>query len=161
MRASHLSILHALNGATLDAEGDPYEIPGIERDVVKGIFAAACGMGKMPRRWPVEFSEKYAKSTGKKPSEVYVLKDVVAALEARHPILNSLKPGELDWARLQFEESECFMAAMLELARLFDVATLPIHDSIVVAAREKELALETLKLAYERRLGFRPVVREV
>ena len=51
-RASHLFILYAINNLALPQEDDPYAIPGIERDVVKGVFAAICGKGGRPIRWP-------------------------------------------------------------------------------------------------------------
>ena len=74
-------------------------------------------------------------------------------------MLSRIKYGDLDWAKLQFEESECFIECLLELGREHGVTGLPIHDSLIVAQRHQELAERCLKEAYRRRLGYIPVVR--
>lgn len=160
VRASHLAILYGLNRKFLDTRTDPYHIEGIEREVVKMVFTAWCGLGKPPVRWPKEQAEKYAQRHSRKLNETYKLKAVVEALRNRHPVIDKVKPVALDWSKLQFVESECFLSAMLVLSRDFEVPALPVHDSLIVRARDTELVKDMLGRSYEKRLGFRPVIRE-
>lgn len=159
VRASHLAILYGLHGKSLDTEADPYHIDGIEREVVKNVFTAWGGLGKPPIRWPKEQAEKYAQRHGRKLSDAYKLKDVVAALRNRHPVLDKIKPRALDWSKLQFVESECFVSAMLELFRCYEVPALPVHDSLIVRERDGDLVEDILGQSYQRKLGFRPVIK--
>lgn len=159
VRASHLFILYALNSVGLDANNDPYFLPGVERDVVKGIFTAITGKGSYPSRWPKGLSQDYREMTGVSLAKTYTLSEVVQALRDRHPVLDTVRQGELDWARLQFEESECFMACLSCLGREHGVAALPVFDSLIVAERHQELARTVLSEAYEQRFGFSPVIR--
>ncbi|WP_350153315.1 hypothetical protein [Roseovarius sp.] len=159
VRASHLAILHGLHGKSLDTQADPYHIDGIEREVVKLIFTAWTGRGTPPAQWPKKEAEKYAQRHGRKLSDTYKLKDVVAALRNRHPVLDKIKPRALDWSNLQFVESECFLSVMLELFRCYEVPALPVHDSLIVRKRDGDLVEDILGQSYQRRLGFRPVIK--
>ena len=159
VRSSHLFILYALNGVGLDASSDPYHLPGIERDVVKGVFTATTGKGSYPRRWPQGLSKAYQEKTGLSVAKTYELSEVVQALRDKHPVLDTIRQGELDWAKLQYEESECFMACLSCLGREHGVAALPVFDSLIVAERHQELARTVLGEAYKQRLGFSPVIR--
>ena len=160
VRASHLFILYALMGLELSSESDPYFLPGVERDVVKGVFATTTGKGTFPKKWPGDFSKDYLEKTGRKISKDYKLKEVVGALQAKHPILHKISSGKLDWAKLQYEESECFMDCLSRLGREHGIAALPIYDGLIVAERHKKLATLVLREAYRQRLGFTPVIRE-
>ncbi|GAW37205.1 hypothetical protein RA2_04281 [Roseovarius sp. A-2] len=159
VRASHLAILYGLHGKSLDTQADPYDIDGIEREVVKLVFTAWTGSGKPPAKWPKKEAEKYAQRHGRKLSDIYKLKDVVAALRNRHPVLDKIKWGALDWSKLQFVESEFFLSAMLELSRCFEVPALPVHDSLIVRERDADLVEDILGQSYQRRLGFRPIIK--
>jgi hypothetical protein len=159
VRASYLHILYAMHGLELPIEGDPYGIPGIEREVVKGLMVAIFGNGGGLKRWPVKMAETYLKTSGVKLSQRYTLAKVNAAIFERHPILEKVKVAKLDWAHLQYEESECFLSAMLELGRDYHVSALPVFDSLIVAEGNQELAKDILGQAYQRRLGSRPIIR--
>ena len=157
--SSQLSILYAIQGETLAYDPDPYQIDGIPREVIKQIIVASIGRGKPPSRWPRSFNEDFIAEHGYHPRDRYKLKDVVSSVLARHPVLSSLEPERLDWAVLQFEEAECFLAAMKCLYELYDIPSLPVHDSLIVTQRNHELALTVLKDAYKERLGFIPQVK--
>jgi hypothetical protein len=154
IRASHLFILYALNGQPLPYDEDPYHIPAIERDVVKGVFTAICGGGKKPTRWPKELNKRYREATGKPLSDVYKLKAVTDALYSKHPVLNTISTAGLDWARLQYEESECFVTALLHLGREHGLSGLPIHDSLIVPHHSADIAEGVLSEAYRQRFGY-------
>jgi hypothetical protein len=95
-----------------------------------------------------------------KIKHLYMLKDVVKALQERHPVMAKIRYPALDWSKLQFVESECFVSAMLTLSRCFEAPALPVHDSLIIRKRDAELVKDILGRAYERRIGFRPVIRE-
>ncbi len=157
--SSQLSILYAIEGETLAYDPDPYQIEGIPREVTKQIIVASIGRGKPPSRWPRSFNEDFIAKHGYHPRDWYKLKDVVSSVLARHPVLSSLEPEKLDWAVLQYEEAECFLTAMQRLYELYDIPSLPVHDSLIVRQRDHELALTVLKDAYGVRLGFIPQVK--
>ena len=159
VQASHLAILYGVCGKTLKRQEDPYRVPNVEREVVKKIISATLGKGTFPTRWPKGFKSEYLEEHGRELNSVYKLKDVVSAVNAAHPILNRIKPYVLDWARLQFEESEIFVGAMLELARNYEVPSLPVHDSLIIKAKDEELAVDILKSSYQRRLNVTPNIR--
>lgn len=158
VRASHLFILYASQKQPWLSDEDPYHIPGIAREVVKGLIVATTGKGELPSRWPIEMNRKYKAQHGRALSKIYRLGDVIGKLKAKHPILETIKKGQMDWARLQFEESECFVQTMLELGNLFEVGSLPVHDSLIVAERHSELVQYILGQAYQRRFGARPTI---
>jgi len=159
VRASHLHILYAIHDLDLPVEPDPYALSTASRDVVKGLFAAICGRGGRPTKWPKGMADDYQEQTGSKISSKYKLSQVLDGLYALHPVLHRVTAGKLDWARLQYEESACFMSAMLELGRNHEVAALPVHDSLIVDVEDRELAEDILGLAYKRRVGQRPIIR--
>ncbi|MEX0351091.1 MAG: hypothetical protein AB3N15_16835 [Paracoccaceae bacterium] len=158
VRASHISILSSLTGRPLDRRVDPYAIEGIHRDIVKKVIVSAIGGGKMPTRWPKGFNDEFADSFGWEPRRHLKLIDVTDAITELHPFLLELKKAELDWANLQFEESECFFTAMMRLHNEGDAPSLPVHDSLIVRRRDAGYAAHCLRDAYEDRLGFRPHV---
>ncbi|MCG7520555.1 hypothetical protein [Ruegeria sp. Ofav3-42] len=157
--SSQLSILYAIKGETLAYDPDPYQIDWIPREVTKQIIVASIGRGKPPSRWPRSFNEDFIAKHGYHPRDRYKLKDVVSSILARHPILFNLEPEKLDWAVLQYEEAECFLTAMQKLYDLYEIPSLPVHDSLIVRQRDHELALTVLKDAYRERLGFIPRVK--
>lgn len=159
VRASHMGILYALCGQVMPTDHDPYLLPPYERDLIKGLFTIITGKGGKPDRWSKELGDAYFAAHGRRPGKLYKVKDVVEALFQKHPVLDRIKFGVLDWATLQFEESECFIECLLELGREHGLTGLPIHDSLIVAQRHQELAERCLKEAYRRRLGYIPVVR--
>lgn len=159
VRASHLSILYALCGQVLSQEHDPYLIPPYDRELTKGLFTIITGRGSRPTRWTKELGKYFLEAHGKQLGKVHKVDDVLDALYRKHPLLNRIKYGSLDWATLQFEESECFLDCLTRLGRDHGVTGLPIHDSLIVAQRHQELAEQALKEAYQRRLGFSPVIK--
>jgi hypothetical protein len=110
-------------------------------------------------RWPQELSKSYKAETGRPLGKAYEFREVLRDLLELHPVLRTIKKGKLDWARLQYEESECFMWAMRNLWDPFEVGALPVHDSLIVASEKKDIAIDFLGQAYENRFGSRPFIR--
>ncbi|MDP5220040.1 hypothetical protein Q5Y75_22785 [Ruegeria sp. 2205SS24-7] len=158
VRASHLSILCSMFGEPLNRDIDPYAVEGIHRDIVKKIVVTAIGSGKLPTQWPKGFKEDFKARHGWAPERRSKLKDITEVISKKHPVLSKLRKGELDWANLQFEEAECFLAAMSRLHDERKAPSLPVHDSLIVRVCDAGYAANFLRDAYEDRLGFRPHV---
>ena len=116
------------------------------------------GAGKIPTRWPRGMKEAYEEQYGQALTDAMKLKDVVAAILKRHPALYGLEKGKLDWANLQYEEAECFIAA-LEGCFSSWVPALSIHDSLIVRRSDQEMAKQILLREYQKRFGSRPQVK--
>lgn len=61
-------------------------------------------------------------------------------------------------ANLHYEESEIMLAAMEELAFVYGVPSLPIHDSLRVPVSKKGLAVEVIRSTFLSRTGMIPVI---
>lgn len=158
IRASHMFILYALHPKFIVPQGDPYSIHGIERDLVKGLVTVMLGMGRAPARWPKKLIASHGLSEGGRNQNVKI-SDLLALIYVKHPVLNKLKTGVMDWGRLQYEESECFIEAILTLGRDHKIAALPVHDSLIVAQRHTELARTAMLAAFRIRFGRTPEIK--
>lgn len=159
IRSSHMFILYALHTKYVVPNGDHYSIPDVEREVVKGLITSYLGKGSAPTRWPKDLAAKFFEEYGVKLGKAHSLSKVISAVEAKHPVLSEVRPSSMDWGKLQFLESECFVEAMLELGRSYGVAALPVHDSLIVAKRYADIATSVLMQAYGRQFGRIPDVR--
>jgi hypothetical protein len=66
----------------------------------------------------------------------------------RHPILYRLETSGISTLDLQYHESEILRLAMDELREGHDIPSLPIHDGLIVAVQNLEVAEETLVGAF-------------
>ena len=74
IRASYLTIFHALYGEPFDATNDPYDVPGLgpeARDVVKMWVTASFGNNAPIEKWPRELVAKYRERTGQSLGKRY------------------------------------------------------------------------------------------
>jgi hypothetical protein len=155
IKASHLTILHALLGAPLDIGEDAYDGLGVDREVAKTWLTATLGKGAPVKRWPKTASEEYRKRTGRNLSGDHRADFVGASVMARFPLLFKLKDTGISWADLTFRESEAVVGAVLELARE-GVPALPVHDSLIVPATREHMASAILISNFERVVGVQP-----
>ena len=156
LRASQLSIGYGLLNCGLPAD-DPYTIEGFPRDVVKAVTTALMGRDEgVPRRWPKDFAEGYLAQNGRKVGADYALKDVVAAICERHPVIMELKDQGWTCHHLQYVESEILMNTMLTLADVYSVPCLPVFDSLIVRASDRPVTERVLSLIFKERTGFVP-----
>lgn len=158
VHASHMFILYALHPKFDPPNGDHYLLANVDRDVVKGVATAILGRGGVPKQWPKALNQKY-KEAGINLSKSYKLSTLVESLLRKHPVLGEVKKGVMDWAHLQYEESECFVEAILDLGRSHGITALPVHDSLIVAECNAKVAERALTGAYERRFGRSPAIR--
>ncbi|QIQ87402.1 hypothetical protein [Erythrobacter sp.] len=160
IQSSHLTILAGLGVVPKDTlRGDPYAVEGIPREVVKHWVVMTLGHGKRHVRWKKETKEAFMAKHGIDLSREYPLKETGDAILAKLPILGTDgQAAPFDWGPLQYLESEAMMKAMEVLAYDHQVASLPVHDSLIVPNEWKELATETLKGSFKETVGVEPLV---
>lgn len=162
VQASHLTILVGL-GILPKAilEGDPYEVGGIHREVVKQWIVMTLGHGKRHVRWKKEVRERFSDKHGIDLQRDFPLRQTGDAILAKLPILRTDSPeAKADWGLLQYLESEALMRTMEVLAYDHKVASLPVHDSLIVPQEWKELAKATLKASFREVVGVEPKLTE-
>jgi len=162
VRASHLSILSALAGEPLDPERDPYDVPGVPREVAKQWVVATLGKGSAVRKVPAGQAAAFVGQD---------MEALARAMKARHPMLGDpagVVPRELaerfgDARRvlphyLMGVEAVAMTDAMRVLREGSGVLALPVHDSLVVPAGAVQAARDALRGAFERAAGFSPML---
>jgi hypothetical protein len=113
IRASYLTIFHALYGVDFDATEDPYVVPGLgeeARDVVKMWITASFGNNAPITKWPRELTAKYRERTGKTLGKRYAASKISEKVIERFPLLarlgESVNGIERGWAELMYIEAE-------------------------------------------------------
>ncbi|VDS09898.1 hypothetical protein PARHAE_03106 [Paracoccus haematequi] len=165
LKASQLTILYAITKTRMP-DGDPYHIDGMPRSVVKAIVTAMIGLGHNNiTRWPTESKKRLMDELGgeqpmtsKTFGKVYPITATAAKVLKRHPVLYHLSPGKLDWADLQFIESEVLISAILQLGEDCDIPALPLHDSIIVPKKDTAIGRMCLSGAFNRKLRRNPQI---
>ncbi len=116
--------------------GDLYAIPGLEehRKAVKSLMVSLFFRNVAARRLPIGSKETL-------PSG-WTMERFKAAASAHHPAIASLFDTNVGF-QLMAVESEILVGILLELGSK-GVAALPMHDGVMVAASQKELAIETM-----------------
>jgi hypothetical protein len=158
VRASHLTVLHALRDEAFDPSHDPYDIPGYPRFVVKRWVTATLGHDRYPSRWSPETKEDYAEEglgTGNLQKD-HPAKALAHKLLPYFPILEDWKDSPVRWGDLQYHESNAIVGAVHELATKHGVPALPVHDSIIVAEQHEALATDILRENFMRHVGTEP-----
>jgi hypothetical protein len=152
IRASYLTIFHALHGKPFDTESDPYDIAGLgpeARDVVKMWITASFGNNAPINRWPTELVAKYRERTGRKLGKHYSAAKIGQLVVQSIPLLAKLHEHKngIGWAELMYLESKAMVATMLELME-DQIPSLAVHDSIIVPAFKEQRARMVLKDRY-------------
>jgi hypothetical protein len=157
--ASHLTALSAMRGHTLS--GDPYDVPGIPRAVVKAWVTMTFGYGSFHTRWPSKTTDQLtAKLDLKQPlGRAFPLGKVREAIIRHLPILADWPECGLSCHDLQFVESCAVISAMEVLAFRHNVLGLPVHDSLLVPFSKQQLAVGVMKDAYREAVGVEPVIK--
>jgi hypothetical protein len=136
--ASQLTILHGLLGEPFDPSRDPYDLPALDRELVK--------------RWLLLVLGSCGSAHGGNP-----LKKVKIAGLARYPFLAELPNAGIGPLDLQFHEAEIIRLAMEDLMAQ-GIGFLPVHDALLVAEGNEPSAERALKNAFRvyflERLGL-------
>jgi hypothetical protein len=162
IRASYLTILHALHIEPFDASKDPYALPGFGADarkIIKAWFTATFGNGSHLTRWPSEIVRAYYRErTGQKLGKDYPVKAIKKAAIKAFPIMERWGEGEDTWATLMYLESKAMMTTMLDLMSEHSIPSLSIHDSLLVPASKQSIAEELLRRRYFEVTGAIPTL---
>jgi hypothetical protein len=159
IRASFITIYYACNRQPINLQLDPYDVPGLPRDIVKAWIVSVFGAGKLPKRWSRKLSEDYAEG-GTKLSQAYPIKAVQVAVLEKHPLLKSIADRHLNSLDLMFIESEAIVATILRLMKEQGVPSLSVHDSLIVRREDAELARAYLEEEYESKVGAKPFITQ-
>jgi hypothetical protein len=161
IRASYLTIYHAHFGVPLDAERDPYELPGLPaeaRGVIKLWFVATFGNNGHLGRWPREIAKKYKEEHGRPIGKRYPVKRIREKALKLYPLLEKWGREDFGWPDLMFTESQAMIGAISELMSL-SIPSLSVHDSLIVPASKHEIAEQTLSKHYLKETGTVPVLK--
>jgi hypothetical protein len=150
MKASQLTVLHGILHLPFSGEGDPYDVGGIHREAVKAFINTSFGSGSTQWwRWSSGSIETYASvRPGHELAKDYSVAEVRRAVLARYPFLHDLGAEDgYNSLDLAWHEAEILTHAM-RLLREQGVASLPVHDSLLVPWNKTEQAKAALVQAY-------------
>jgi hypothetical protein len=158
--ASHLSIMLGLAGQELPP-GDPYDVGGISRHVIKHLAVVTAGKGVLPKRWPQDTAPEVAQVP---------IEEAGAALVAAYPFMREpwtllSTEGEAKVAkrlfvhRLMAIEASALSYAMLQLVEK-GILALPVHDELIVRSDAAALGREALAKAFRTVAKIDPRIKE-
>ena len=159
IKASHLTILHAMAGIPLPNHPDPYIIPGFDRGVVKAFVTMTLGYDRFHKDWTSRVAATYQKKTGKDLRAISYASVKETVLKAI-PLLQSWAISPVRWSDLQYIESEAVIDTVYTLALEHGVPALPVHDSIIVPAQYKALAMKILSEKFAAYVRVRPTIED-
>ena len=158
IRASHFTILQSKLGLNQDKAKDPYEVPGLTRDIAKAWIKMTLGYDKFHSRWPdnikAEFEKKDINIVIK-----YPLKKVKSLILDYYPMMANWPEYPIDCFDLMYSESEAIIDTMLDLKRTYAIPSLPVHDSLIVRKKDQKITLQSLKTHYLKACGVEPVIK--
>jgi hypothetical protein len=158
IKASHLTIYHAMIGEPLEGLSDPYAHVDIPREVAKLWCITSFGNSSPRTRWSDEIVEHYRKATGKDLRKVAKASAVSKLMLEAFPALKKLEEHSNIWADLQFIESEAIIGTMLILMRTHRIPSFSTHDGLIVPRSRADLAKTILAKEYRRVVGAEPML---
>lgn len=152
LRASHLTLLHALSGHPFDPSKDPYFIKDLPRLVVKLWVAQAIGLSNpTAKQWSRKSREGYSEALpGSWLEDDYPIRTVAGAVKKKHPLLIDLQSLGFSTLDLQYREAEILRLAMKQLMFAQGIPVLPIHDALIVPRSRTAEAERCLKDAFKK-----------
>ncbi|ANK12764.1 hypothetical protein A9D12_07205 [Erythrobacter neustonensis] len=150
LKASHLTLLHALADEPFDPSEDPYEVEDLPRIVVKLWVAQAIGASNPgARKWSKTSQAHFAEERpGQRLEDQFSIREVAAHVKAKHPLLVDVGVLGHSTLDLQFHEAEILRLAMERLMFTHDIPVLPIHDALIVPQTRTQEAARCLKEAF-------------
>ena len=128
-------------------------VPTLTRDAVKAIFASSLGTGGLNKlRYSKRFKQDFPEIVSKTP-----WKEVRAAMLEAMAQVELLKPRHMDWAYLNYLESEVLRVTMEKLQAL-GVGFLPLHDALIVPVESMIVAKETFSQTFNEQVGVWPLI---
>jgi len=155
---SHLTLLYGRHGIPFDPAHDPYDVPGIPRDVVKAWMVTTLGRNGFPSRWPSEHA-KTLNQVEEGTTLRYPVKLITSAILQHHPVLARWPNRDEGYLRLMFLEAEIIIGTMLRLKRGHGIPSLPVHDSVLVSHQHRNIAASVLSEEFAKRAGTTPKLK--
>lgn len=156
IKGSHPTILRKLLG--YEQKADPYDIAGLDRDVVKRWVTMTLGNGQFLEGWSQSAIGWFASKRQIDLEEEFPYKALSERIKAHLPEIGEALEQGLIWGRLQYIESCAAIDAVEELAVKHGIPALPVHDSLIVPASKEGIARSVLKAAFLRNVGVEPVL---
>ncbi|EQB07404.1 hypothetical protein L288_09875 [Sphingobium quisquiliarum P25] len=154
----HTRIYYGLMGQPLDPAIDPYTLTRFPRDVAKAYVAMMMGRTRTAGDWAEQTIAAVLRK-GKIDLNQYAVDDVREAVFDVLPLLREWDTSPYRWDDLQYVESCIILETMEILAYKHDVPALPVHDSIIVPAKDQELAMEVLSRCFQKHTGAVPMLK--
>ncbi len=158
IRSSHPVIYLAKNGIYFDHSEDLYRIPGMDRNIVKLMVNLTLSQRKIPKSWPRDTKKEYLKDHSRDIAADYPFRKIQDKVFAHHPFLTDRASVNMDWADLQFIESEVIINTVVRLNDL-GITALPVHDSIRVPLMSMAIALHIFSMEFETTVGVKPELK--
>ena len=159
IKASFLTIYHAMVKQPLKGSGDPYAaVAEFDRAIVKLWTTVSFGNSNPATRWPPKTAKDFKKETGNDLNKVARAKEVAARMLEVFPVLKRLEGYSEVWAHLQYREGQAVMGTMLTLMRQHGVPSLSMYDGLIVPRSKADLAQATLKQVFEEVVGVEPIL---
>jgi hypothetical protein len=152
IKASYLTIYHAMVGEPLEGLGDPYARVEIARDVAKRWCVESFGNSAPKTKWSSDVLREYRG----KGQELPKAREVAKAMLKAFPALKKLQPHADIWADLQFKEAEAVIGTMLILMRRHGIPSYAMHDGLIVPRSKWDLAQDVLTSEHRRVVGVEP-----
>jgi hypothetical protein len=154
IRASYLTIYHAIHNRKLDLTNDPYVLPKLGQDArpaVKAWFVTTFGSPKHISRWPKATKQDFREETGRDLSE-YPIKTIREEVFKSLPLMCAwgTEKAFCNWSFLMWLESRVMVSAMLDLKRNHSVPSITVFDSLIVPTSKRTLSEEVLRRCYRK-----------
>ena len=161
----HFRMLYRFEGsATATTTSDLYQVEGIDpkhRDDNKSVYAAvlnAQSRNKMERlivknkRDGIWYADGF-------PAGINSATDLLRVLEAQHPQIEKYFYSGIGLS-LQNTDSKIMHQVIMKLLIEHDVVALPIHDSVIVKGKYKDLLKGVMEEVYVDVMGVKPTLKE-
>ena len=129
-------------------------LPQLTREAVKTIFTSSLGNGALTQKQ----HPKALKDDHSDIASAIPWKDIKSAMMKGMPQIGMLKKRNMDWAYLNYRESEVLRVTMEQLLG-YGIGVLPIHDSIIVPLKHREQAEQLYRQAFYDQLGVWPMMK--
>ena len=129
-------------------------LPELTRDAVKTIFTSSLGNGELTQK-------EHPKALKKDHPDIAATlpwQDIKSAMMKGMPQIGILKKRHMDWAYLNYRESEVLRVTMEQLLE-HGIGVLPIHDSIIVPLKHREQAEQIYRQSFYDQLGVWPMMK--
>ena len=154
----HTRIYCGLMGQPLDPNVDPYADTGFPRDVAKAYVAMLMGRKTTNGDWADQTKAGLLRKKGIDLNQ-YAVDEVREAVFKALPLLRDWDNSPYRWDDLQYIESCIILETMETLAYEHNVPALPVHDSIILPAKDQELAMEVLSHCFRKHTGALPMLK--